>query len=134
MVKKTLTTDQGVLVADNQYSLTSDQRGPVLLEDVDPIEKLAHFGRERIPERVVHARSASAHGYFQVSKSMADYTKVKFLQDTGKKTQVLQQTAVSEGLPAGNTVTISAPEATVSQVGIGIFKASPWIKSYNETR
>ncbi len=51
-----LTTNQGVPVADNQNSLTVGERGPVLLEDVHLIEKLAHFDRERIPERVVHAK------------------------------------------------------------------------------
>jgi catalase len=66
MAKKTLTTEQGIPVADNQNSLTTGQRGPVLLQDVHLIEKLAHFDRERIPERVVHAKGAGAHGYFQV--------------------------------------------------------------------
>jgi len=88
MVKKTLTTNQGVPVADNQNSLTAGQRGPVLLQDVHLIEKLAHFDRERIPERVVHAKGAGAHGYFQVYESMAKYTKAKFLQDPKKKTPV----------------------------------------------
>jgi catalase len=88
MAKKTLTTDQGVPVADNQNSLTAGQRGPVLLQDVHLIEKLAHFDRERIPERVVHAKGAGAHGYFQISRSMAKYTKAKFLQDPTKKTPV----------------------------------------------
>lgn len=88
MAKKTLTTDQGVPVADNQNSLTAGQRGPVLLQDVHLIEKLAHFDRERIPERVVHAKGAGAHGYFQVYKSMAEYTRAKFLQDPKKKTPV----------------------------------------------
>jgi catalase len=88
MAKKTLTTNQGVPVADNQSSLTAGQRGPVLLQDVHLIEKLAHFDRERIPERVVHAKGAGAHGFFQVYKSMAQYTKAKFLQDPKKKTPV----------------------------------------------
>jgi catalase len=88
MDKKTLTTNQGVPVADNQNSLTAGQRGPVLLQDVHLIEKLAHFDRERIPERVVHAKGAGAHGYFQVYKSMAPYTKAQFLQDPKKKTPV----------------------------------------------
>src|SRR5674536_306503 len=69
-----LTTNQGVPVTDNQSSLTVGERGPVLLQDVHLIEKLAHFDRERIAERVVHAKGAGAHGYFQVYKSMAPYT------------------------------------------------------------
>ncbi len=88
MAKKTLTTNQGVPVSDNQNSLSAGQRGPVLLEDVHLIEKLAHFDRERIPERVVHAKGAGAHGYFQVYKSMAEYTKAAFLRDPKKKTPV----------------------------------------------
>ena len=86
--EKHLTTNQGVPVYDNQNSLTAGERGPVLLQDVHLIEKLAHFDRERIPERVVHAKGAGAHGYFQVFKSMAKYTCAKFLQDPKKKTPV----------------------------------------------
>ncbi|MGD0329766.1 MAG: catalase [Nitrososphaeria archaeon] len=85
---KHLTTNQGVPVSDNQNSLTVGERGPVLLQDVHLIEKLANFDRERIPERVVHAKGAGAHGYFQVYKSMATYTCAKFLQDPKKKTPV----------------------------------------------
>ncbi|WXG46474.1 MAG: catalase [Candidatus Atabeyarchaeum deiterrae] len=88
MKEKQLTTNQGVPVSDNQNSLTVGERGPVLLQDVHLIEKLAHFDRERIPERVVHAKGAGAHGYFQVYKSMAKYTCAKFLQDPKKKTPV----------------------------------------------
>ena len=88
MKNKHLTTNQGVPVSDNQNSLTVGERGPVLLQDVHLIEKLAHFDRERIPERVVHAKGAGAHGYFQVYKSMAKYSCAKFLQDPNKKTPV----------------------------------------------
>jgi catalase len=88
MKAKHLTTNQGVPVSDNQNSLTVGERGPVLLQDVHLIEKLAHFDRERIPERVVHAKGAGAHGYFQVCKSMAKYTCAKFLQDPKTKTPV----------------------------------------------
>jgi catalase len=87
-MKKHLTTNQGVPISDNQNSLTVGERGPALLQDVHFIEKMAHFDRERIPERVVHAKGAGAHGYFQVYKNMKPYTKAKFLQDTEKKTPV----------------------------------------------
>jgi catalase len=123
MVKKTLTTNQGVPVSDNQNPLTAGQRGPVLLQDVLLIEELARFDRERIPKRVVHAKGAGAQGYFQVCKTIAPYTKAKFLQDPKKKTPDVQQTAVL-GSPCSNTVTIAAAEATVSWVGKGIFKTS----------
>ncbi len=88
MKKRHLTTNQGVPVTNNQNSLTVGERGPVLLQDVHLLEKLAHFDRERIPERVVHAKGAGAHGYFQVYESMAKYTKAKFLQDPKKQTPV----------------------------------------------
>jgi len=78
MKKERLTTNQGVPVTDNQNSLTVGERGPVLLQDVQFIEKMAHFDRKRIPERVVHAKGAGAHGYFQVHKSMKPYTKMTF--------------------------------------------------------
>ena len=71
MGDKYLTTNQGAPVTDNQNSLTVGERGPVVLQDVHLIEKLAHFDRERIPERVVHAKVQGAHGFFQVYKSMA---------------------------------------------------------------
>lgn len=88
MKRRHLTTNQGVPVADNQNSLTVGERGPTLLQDVHLVEKLAHFDRERIPERVVHAKGAGAHGYFQVYESMAKYTKASFLQDPNKQTPV----------------------------------------------
>jgi catalase len=88
MKDKHLTTNQGVPVTDNQNSVTVGERGPVLLQDVHLIEKLAHFDRERIPERVVHARGAGAHGTFQVGKSMAKYTCAKLFQDPARRTPV----------------------------------------------
>src|SRR5471032_1306324 len=83
-----LTTNQGVPIADNQNSLRAGERGPSLLEDFILREKITHFDHERIPERVVHARGAAAHGYFQVYKSMAPYTRASFLADPSVKTPV----------------------------------------------
>jgi catalase len=83
-----LTTNQGVCINDNQNSLKAGDRGPSLLEDFILREKITHFDHERIPERVVHARGAGAHGYFQVYKPMAKLTKAKFLQDPSAKTPV----------------------------------------------
>ena len=88
MKDKHLTTNQGVPVSDNQNSVTVGERGPVLLQNVHLIEKLAHFDRERIPERVVHAKGAGAHGYFQVYKRMSKYTCANFLQDPKEQTPV----------------------------------------------
>jgi catalase len=83
-----LTTNQGVRVNDNQNSLKGGDRGPTLLEDFILREKITHFDHERIPERVVHARGAGAHGFFQVYESMADYTRADFLQDPSVQTPV----------------------------------------------
>lgn len=65
--RKTLTTGAGIPVGDNQNSITAGSRGPVLIQDFHLLEKLAHFNRERIPERVVHAKGTGAYGYFEVS-------------------------------------------------------------------
>jgi catalase len=85
---QTLTTNQGVRVADNQNSLKAGERGPTLMEDFILREKITHFDHERIPERVVHARGSGAHGYFQLYESMAEYTTAGFLQDPGVTTPV----------------------------------------------
>jgi catalase len=83
-----LTTAFGIPVGDDQNSLTAGERGPVLMQDVHLLEKLAHFDRERIPERVVHAKGAGAYGYFEVTADVTQYTKAKFLSEIGKKTDV----------------------------------------------
>ena len=83
-----LTTGHGSPIDDNQNSLTVGPSGPILLQDVALIDKLAHFDRERIPERVVHAKGAGAHGYFEVTHSVAEYTRARFLNTVGKKTPV----------------------------------------------
>jgi catalase len=87
-VKETLTTNQGATVSDDQNSLTVSNNGPVILQDVHLIEKLAHFNRERIPERIVHAKGAGAGGYFEATKDVTKYTKAKFLSEVGKRTEV----------------------------------------------
>jgi len=84
----TLTTTFGTPVVDNQNSLTAGPRGPVLMQDFHLIEKLAHFNRERIPERVVHAKGAGAYGVFRVTRDVTAYTKAAFLSAVGKETEV----------------------------------------------
>lgn len=83
-----LTTEAGAPVADNQHSQTAGPSGPVLIQDHHLIEKLAHFNRERIPERVVHARGSGAYGVFEVAEDMTPYTRARFLSEVGKKTEV----------------------------------------------
>jgi catalase len=83
-----LTTNQGVVIPDNHNSLKAGVRGPSLLEDFILREKITHFDHERIPERVVHARGAGAHGYFELTKSLVEYTRADFLQEAGTRTPV----------------------------------------------
>ncbi|KPE50941.1 catalase [Chryseobacterium indologenes] len=83
-----LTTNQGLKINNNQDSLKAGERGPSLLEDFILREKITHFDHERIPERVVHARGSGAHGVFKLTKSLAEYTKAKFLTELGKETPV----------------------------------------------
>ena len=83
-----MTTNQGLKVSEDEFSLKAGDRGPTLLEDFHFREKMTHFDHERIPERVVHARGYAAHGEFELYESMEPYTKAKFLTDTSKKTPV----------------------------------------------
>ncbi len=84
-----LTTASGIPVADNQNSLTAGPRGPVLMQDFHLIEKMAHFNRERIPERVVHAKGAGAFGAFTVTGDITKYSKAAVFSAIGKKTEVM---------------------------------------------
>ena len=86
--RKTLTTAAGIPVSDNQTSLTAGPRGPTLLQDHKLLDKLAHFNRERIPERVVHAKAAGAHGVFTVAHDITRYTKAKLFSQVGKQTEM----------------------------------------------
>ena len=72
--KKKLTTNFGRPVDDDQNSKTAGMPGPTIMEDIHLVEKLAHFNRERIPERVVHAKGAGAGGYFEVTHDVTKYT------------------------------------------------------------
>ena len=88
MSKNRITTSAGIPIADDQNAVTAGQRGPVLMQDVALIEKLAHFNRERIPERVVHAKGTGAYGTFTLNKDLSDYTIADFLNGKGKQTEV----------------------------------------------
>ena len=83
-----LTTNQGVLVADNQNSLKAGLRGPTLLEDFILREKITHFDHERIPERIVHARGSAAHGFFECTRALGEITKAAPFAEAGKRTPV----------------------------------------------
>ena len=87
--KLTLTTSAGCPIADNQNTLTAGPRGPALLQDYQLIEKLAHQNRERIPERVVHAKGWGAHGKLTVKHDISKYTKAKLFSTIGKETDLI---------------------------------------------
>ncbi len=86
--KKTYTTGFGASVDNDQNSKAAGAYGPLLIQDTHLLEKLGHFDRERIPERVVHAKGGGAHGYFEVTADVTKYTKAKFLSEIGKRTDV----------------------------------------------
>lgn len=93
----TLTTQQGVAISDNQNSLKAGHRGPTLLEDFVLREKINHFDHERIPERIVHARGSAAHGYFELTESLAEYTTANILTETGKQTPLFTRISTVAG-------------------------------------
>ncbi|MGV9205839.1 MAG: catalase, partial [Promethearchaeia archaeon] len=95
--KDVLTSAGGAPVEDNQNSITAGERGPVLMQDVHLMEKLATFARERIPERVVHAKGAGAFGTFIVTHDITKYTKAKIFSEVGKKTDLLARFSTVAG-------------------------------------
>ncbi len=104
-MSKKLTTSWGAPVGDNQNSITAGSRGPTLIQDVHLLEKLAHFNRERVPERVVHAKGAGAHGYFEVTNDVSKYTKADFLSEVGKRTPMfIRFSTVAGELGSADTV------------------------------
>jgi catalase len=87
--KPTITTSAGAPIADNQNSITAGPRGPVLLQDYQLIEKLAHQNRERIPERVVHAKGWGAFGTLTITNDISKYSRAKVFGAVGKKTDLI---------------------------------------------
>ncbi|MET9801126.1 catalase [Streptomyces sp. NPDC006368] len=105
MSKRVLTTESGAPVADNQNSATAGVGGPLLLQDQHLLEKLARFNRERIPERVVHARGSGAYGYFEVTDDVTAYTKADFLSEVGKRTELfIRFSTVADSLGGADAV------------------------------
>lgn len=97
MSSKKLTTTAGAPVPNNQKSLTAGHRGQVMLQDYQLIEKLAHQNRERIPERVVHAKGWGAFGTFTVTNDISKYTKASIFSEVGKKTEMLARFSTVAG-------------------------------------
>ncbi|MGW0469000.1 catalase [Streptomyces sp. NPDC003027] len=105
MSKRVLTTESGAPVADNQNSATAGVGGPILLQDQHLLEKLARFNRERIPERVVHARGSGAYGYFEVTDDVTGFTKAAFLSEVGKRTETfIRFSTVADSLGGADAV------------------------------
>jgi catalase len=92
-----ITTNQGVALSDNQNSLRANPRGPTLLEDFILREKITHFDHERIPERIVHARATGAHGFFELTASLKQYTTARILTEVGEKTPVFTRISTVAG-------------------------------------
>ena len=126
MSKEKLTTTQGMPVDNDLSSMTVGPHGPTLLQDIHLVDKLAHFDRERIPERVVHAKGAGAHGYFEVTHDITKYMRAKFLSKIGKRTDVFARfstvggekgSADSERDPRGFAVKFYTEEGIYDFVG-----------------
>jgi catalase len=96
------TTDSGIPAPSDEYSLTVGPAGPIALHDHYVVQKIQHFNRERVPERVVHAKGGGAHGFFEVTEDVTQYTCVSFLAQVGKRTPVFarfSQVAGEQGFP-----------------------------------
>ncbi|MFC9242610.1 catalase [Streptomyces sp. NPDC057136] len=105
MAKRVLTTESGAPVADNQNSATAGVGGPILLQDQHLLEKLARFNRERIPERVVHARGSGAYGYFEVTDDVTGFTSADFLSEVGRRTETfIRFSTVADSLGGADAV------------------------------
>jgi catalase len=99
------TTDAGIPAPSDEFSLTAGADGPILLQDHYLIQKMAQFNRERVPERVVHAKGGGAHGFFEVTEDVTPWTKAAFLGKKGKKTPVfLRFSTVAGELGSADTV------------------------------
>lgn len=97
MAKKQLTTSHGNPVGDNQNSLTAGERGPLLMQDYQLLEKMATFNRERVPERVVHAKGSGAYGTLTITHDITKYSKAKVFSEVGKKTEALARFSTVAG-------------------------------------
>ncbi len=96
-IKKKLTTAAGAPVPDNQNTMTAGPRGPALLQDVWLLEKLAHFDREVIPERRMHAKGSGAYGTFTVTNDITPFTRAKIFSEIGKKTPLFARFSTVAG-------------------------------------
>ena len=100
-----MTTAAGISVGDNQNSLTAGPRGGILFSDYQLMERMAHFNRERVPERVVHAKGAGAYGVFKVTNDISDYTCAKLFAKKNNQCEVFVRFSTVAGeLGSADTV------------------------------
>ena len=119
MTKPTLTTSAGAPISDNQNSASAGPRGPLLMQDYQLLEKLAHQNRERIAERPVHAKGWGAFGTLTITHDITRFSKAKVFSQVGKKTEMLKMSKKFEqlerdlGFPKAQTLigSIGAPES-----------------------
>ena len=91
------TTDSGIPATSDEFSLTVGPAGPTALHDHYVVQKMQHFNRERVPERVVHAKGTGAHGFFEVTADVTQFTKASFLSQVGKRTPVFARFSTVAG-------------------------------------
>ncbi len=94
---KRTTTDSGIPATSDEFSLTVGPQGPIALHDHYVVQKMQHFNRERVPERVVHAKGGGAHGFFEVTEDVTQYTKAAFLSEVGKQTPMFARFSTVAG-------------------------------------
>src|SRR6266700_4071722 len=103
--KPVTTTDAGIPAPSDEHSLSVGPNGPLLLQDHYLIQKMAQFNRERVPERVVHAKGTGAFGYFEVTEDVTQWTKAAFLNKVGKRTPlIIRMSTVAGELGSADTV------------------------------
>jgi len=103
--RPTTTTDSGAPVASDEHSLTAGPGGPTVLHDAHLVQKMQHFNRERVPERVVHAKGSGAHGFFEVTEDVTQWTSASFLSEVGKRTPMFARfSQVAGELGSADTV------------------------------
>src|ERR1700704_3318493 len=93
----TTTSDAGIPIASDDNSLTVGPAGPIVLHDTYVVQKMQHFNRERVPERVVHAKGSGAHGFFEVTEDVTQWTNAAFLSEVGKRTPMFARFSTVAG-------------------------------------
>jgi len=106
--RPTTTTDSGIPAASDEHSLTVGPTGPTVLHDAYVVQKMQHFNRERVPERVVHAKGSGAHGFFEVTADVTQWTKASFLSKVGKRTPMFARFSTVAG-EIGSADTVRDP-------------------------